>query len=100
MINGNKEHAYLEDAINAHDKIRFIYYRLIPCMQADCLSHALHSYEKKFASPFKIPILIVSMAADNEESVHYDSSGTVIQKYLTKAVTVEELVSTIKELFK
>ena len=71
-----------------------------PGMQGDCLSHAIRSYEKKFASPFKMPILIVSMGAENEESIYFDNSGTVIQKYLTKAATVEEIVYLIKELLK
>ena len=40
------------------------------------------------------------MAAENEESVYFDNSGTVIQKYLTKAATEEEIVYSIKELLK
>ena len=40
------------------------------------------------------------MAAENEESLFYDNSGTVIQKYLTKAATVEEIVYSIMELLK
>jgi len=101
FTNGDKAHDYLEDAIKAHDKIDlFITDINHPGMQGDCLSHALRIYEKKFASPFKIPILIVSMAAENEESIYFDNSGTVIQKYLTKAATVKEIVYSIKVLLK
>ena len=101
FINGDKAHDYLENAIKAHDKIDlFITDINHPGMQGDCLAHALRSYEKKFASPFKVPILIVSMAAENEESVYFDKSGTVIQKYLSKAATEEEIVYSIKELLK
>ena len=101
FINGERAHDYLEDAIKAHDKIDlFITDINHSGMQGDCLSHALRIYEKKFASPFKIPILIVSMAAENQESVYFDNSGKVIQKYLTKAATVEEIVYSIQELIK
>ena len=101
FTNGDRAHDYLENAIKAHDKIDlFITDINHPGMQGDCLAHAIRSYEKKFASPLKMPILIVSMGAENEESIYFDNSGTVIQKYLTKAATVEEIVYSIKELLK
>ena len=101
FTNGDSAHHYLEDAIKAHDKINlFITDINHTGMQGDCLSHALRSHEKKFASPFKIPILIVSMGAENEESKYFDNSGIVVQKYLTKAVTVEEIIYSIQELLK
>ena len=66
FTNGDSAHDYLENAIKSNEKIDlFITDINHPGMQGDCLSHALRSYEKKFASPFKIPILIVSMAAEN-----------------------------------
>ena len=68
-------------------------------MQGDCLSHAIRSYEKKYSSPLVIPILIVSMVAENDESTYFDKTGIVIQKYLTKAATVEEIVHAIIKLF-
>lgn len=49
-----------------------------PGMRGDCLSCALRSYERKFASRYIIPVLIVSMVADNEDSLFYDNRGTVI----------------------
>ena len=67
-------------------------------MQGDCLSHAIRSYEKKYSSPIVIPILIVSMVAENEESIYFDKSRTVIQKYLSKAATVEEIIHAIMKL--
>lgn len=101
FTNGDSAHDYLEHVIQAHDKIDlFITDINHPGMQGDCLSHALRSHEKKFASPFKIPILIVSMGAENEESIYFDNSGTIIQKYLTKAATIEEIVYSIMELLK
>ena len=101
FTNGDSAHDYLENAFKSNEKIDlFITDINHPGMQGDCLSHALRSYEKKFASPFKIPILIVSMAAENEESIYFDNSGTVIQKYLTKAATVEEIIYSIKDLLK
>lgn len=101
FTNGDKAHDYLEDATKAHDKVDlFITDINHPGMQGDCLAHALRSYEKKFTSPFKIPILIVSMGAENNESIYFDNSGTVIQKYLSKAVTEEEIIYSIQELLK
>ena len=101
FTNGDSAHDYLENAIKAHDKIDLIITDINhPGMQGDCLSQAIRSYEKMSASPFKIPILIVSMAAENEESIYFDNSGKGIQKYLTKAATVEEIVYSIKELLK
>ena len=101
FTNGDKAHYYLENAIKGHYKINlFITDINHPGMQGDCLAHALRSYEKKFSSPFKIPILIFSMAPENEESVYLDNSGIVIQKHLTKAATVEEIIHSIKELLK
>ena len=101
FTNGDKAHDYLENAIKAHDKIDlFITDINHPGTQGDCLSHAIRNYERKYASQFKIPILIVSMAAENEKSVYFDNSGTVIQKYLTKAATEEEIIHSIKELLK
>ena len=101
FTNGDGAHEFLEASIKAHDKIDlFITDINHPGMQGDCLSHAIRSYERTFASPFIIPILVVSMVGDNEESIYFDNSGTVIQKYLTKASTVEEIVYTIQELLK
>ena len=101
FTNGDRAHDYIENTIRSHEKIDlFITDINHPGMLGDFLSHAIRNYEKKFTSPFKIPILIVSMAGDNEESIYFDNSGTVIQKYLTKASTVEEIVYTIKELLK
>ena len=101
FTNGNSAHDYLKNAIKSHDKIDLFITDINHLgMQGDCLSHAIRSYKRTFASPFKIPILIVSMAAENEESLYFDNSGTVIQKYLTKAASVEEIVHSIQELLK
>ena len=101
FTNGDRAHEFLEASIKAYDKIDlFITDINHPGIQGDYLAHFIRIHEKTSASPFVVPILVVSMVGDNEESIYFDNSGTVIQKYLTKAVTVEELVSTIKELFK
>ena len=101
FTNGNSAHDYLKNGIKSHDKIDLFITDINHLgMQGDCLSHAIRSYERTFASPFKIPILIVSMAAENEESLYFDKTGTVIQKYLSKAATEEEIVYSMKELLK
>jgi len=101
FTNGDRAYDYLENAIKAHNKIDlFITDINHPGIQGDYLAHFIRTHEKTSASPFVIPILVVSMVADNEESVYFDNSGTVIQKYLTKAATVEEIVYSIMELLK
>ena len=97
FTNGDKAHDYLKNAIKAHDKIDlFITDINHPGIQGDYLAHFIRTHEKTYSPPFVIPILVVSMVADNEGSLYFDKSGTVIQKYLTKAATVEEIVYSIK----
>ena len=69
-----------------------------PGLKGDCIAHMIRGYEKQYGSKYRIPILVISMVADNEDSPFYDPSGTVVQKYLTKATSVEEITEAINQL--